>query len=514
MAGKYPVRADAEQRSALVALSHSRDRGEADRARAILLTLSGWTSGQIAQAFGVREDTVRFWRSAFMTGGLEALKTSVAPGPAPVKAERALAVAEEVLSGPVADRPNWTLPRLADEIETRAGVTVLHGSGSRAHRPLPRPGSGDADGLRASQLQHAVQDLDRHVHLSRPTLIRTRAQPVPDHALEPADGGLGPGARVVARGLLPAHPALLGDEVQVAVPLRRRGLGRGAGHGGRARRNDDVRARVALGHGGVDALLVVRAVRREGGDRVRDLVQQGADLGGIVFVAVGQGGGHDPAGLGVHAEMELPPRPAPLGAVLLHQPLARAVELQPRAVDQQVHGAGIAASAAIGTVAARLRPRHLQRLGPAAQGGVVRHGGVEPEQADDGADQPFGLPVRQPEHGLERQRRQDRQVGILGLPAPARAPPGLPRLVRKPDRQAAAPAQALVVIAPVRDLALLLRDVVASVLVQLEGQGGHPGSDGGLPCYLDRAPGATRGIPATTCPGSDGGPPCYLDRTP
>src|SRR4051794_27859284 len=38
--------------------------------------------------------------------------------------------------------------------------------------------------------------MDRHVHLSRPTLIRTRAQPVPDHALEPADGGLGPGARL------------------------------------------------------------------------------------------------------------------------------------------------------------------------------------------------------------------------------------------------------------------------------------------------------------------------------
>src|ERR1044071_1932295 len=115
MAGKSPVTADAEQRSALVALSHSRDRGEADRARAILLTLSGWTSGQIAQAFGVREDTVRFWRSAFMTGGIEALKKSTAPGPAPVKAERALVVAEEGLSGPVADRSNWTLPRLADD---------------------------------------------------------------------------------------------------------------------------------------------------------------------------------------------------------------------------------------------------------------------------------------------------------------------------------------------------------------------------------------------------------------
>jgi len=124
MAGKSPVTVDEEQRQGLLALSHSRDRGEADRARAILLTLSGWTSGQIAQAFGVREDTVRFWRSAFMTSGIEALKKSTAPGPAPVKAERALVVAEEILSCPGADRPNWTLPRLADEIETRAGVRI------------------------------------------------------------------------------------------------------------------------------------------------------------------------------------------------------------------------------------------------------------------------------------------------------------------------------------------------------------------------------------------------------
>src|SRR5690242_11977056 len=143
MAGKSPVTADAEQRSALVALSHSRDRGEADRARAILLTLSGWTSRPIAQAFGVREDTVRFWRSAFMAGGLEALKKSIAPGPAPVKAERALVVAAEVLSGPVADRPNWTLPRLADEIERRAGVRI---SCSRLSVVLRQRGISAGDG--------------------------------------------------------------------------------------------------------------------------------------------------------------------------------------------------------------------------------------------------------------------------------------------------------------------------------------------------------------------------------
>ena len=143
MAGKSPIVATEDQRRALMALSRSRERGEADRARAILLTLSGWTSGQIAEAFGVREDTVRVWRSTFMTGGIEALKTAVAPGPAPVKAERALAVAEEVLSRPVGDRPNWTLPRLADEIERRAGLRI---SPSRLSVVLRQKGISAGDG--------------------------------------------------------------------------------------------------------------------------------------------------------------------------------------------------------------------------------------------------------------------------------------------------------------------------------------------------------------------------------
>jgi transposase len=126
MAGKSPVVADEEQRHALAGLARSRDRGEADRARAILLTLSGWTSPAIAAAFGVREDTVRLWRGAFMAGGVAALRTCVPPGPAPTKAERALAVADDLLAAPVADRPNWTLSRLADEIERRAGLRISH----------------------------------------------------------------------------------------------------------------------------------------------------------------------------------------------------------------------------------------------------------------------------------------------------------------------------------------------------------------------------------------------------
>src|SRR5882672_2976952 len=124
MGGKSPIVASDEQRVALTALAGSRDRGEADRARAVLLTLSGWSSPQIAEAFGVREDTVRLWRSDFGRGGVDALKASIAPGLPPVKSETALRVVTPLLEEPVADRPNWTIARLRAEIEAREGVRI------------------------------------------------------------------------------------------------------------------------------------------------------------------------------------------------------------------------------------------------------------------------------------------------------------------------------------------------------------------------------------------------------
>src|SRR5438105_14828411 len=111
MAGQSPISVTDMERGALMARASSGERGEADRARAVLLTLAGWTSPSIAEAFGVREDTVRLWRSDFMRHGAGALKTSVAPGPAPVKSEAALRVATPLLEAPVADRRNWTLSR-------------------------------------------------------------------------------------------------------------------------------------------------------------------------------------------------------------------------------------------------------------------------------------------------------------------------------------------------------------------------------------------------------------------
>jgi transposase len=142
MAGKSPVEASEEQCGALRALAHSRDRGEADRARAILLTLAGWTSQRIAQAFGVREDTVRLWRSDFARGGVAALKATVAPGPVPLKTEAALRVVTPLLEAPVADRPNWTIARLRAEIEARAGVNISRSQLSKALRKKTSAGGG------------------------------------------------------------------------------------------------------------------------------------------------------------------------------------------------------------------------------------------------------------------------------------------------------------------------------------------------------------------------------------
>ena len=133
MSGRSSLGAGAEQGAALRELATSPVRGEADRARAVLLTLAGWTAPQIAEAFGVGEDAVRRWRVLFARGGVDALRSTLAPGPSPERGERARACAREILAAPVQDRPNWTLPRLRARanrhgdfagIEARTGVRV------------------------------------------------------------------------------------------------------------------------------------------------------------------------------------------------------------------------------------------------------------------------------------------------------------------------------------------------------------------------------------------------------
>src|SRR3954471_10006896 len=69
MPGKSKLTADAAERAVLRALSKSEERDEADRARAILLTLEGRHAGEIAAVLGVHVSTGRNWRGFFTSGG-------------------------------------------------------------------------------------------------------------------------------------------------------------------------------------------------------------------------------------------------------------------------------------------------------------------------------------------------------------------------------------------------------------------------------------------------------------
>src|SRR3954464_909642 len=72
MAGKSKLTADGAEQAVLRDLSKSEHRGEADRARAILLTLEGRRAGEIAAVRGVHISTVRNWRGYFAHGGAAA----------------------------------------------------------------------------------------------------------------------------------------------------------------------------------------------------------------------------------------------------------------------------------------------------------------------------------------------------------------------------------------------------------------------------------------------------------
>ena len=84
--------------------------------------------------FHAREDTVRLWRSDFTNGGIDALKASIASGLVPVKADAALRVAGPLLAAPVANRTNWTLARLAEEIQRQEGIAISRSQLSKVLR--------------------------------------------------------------------------------------------------------------------------------------------------------------------------------------------------------------------------------------------------------------------------------------------------------------------------------------------------------------------------------------------
>src|SRR6516165_3894280 len=316
----------------------------------------------------------------------------------------------------------------------------------------------DTDGERATQLQHAVHDMHGDGDLGGATLVVSNAQSITDYSLVPPDGGLNAAALVVARHLLPADPALLGNTLEMAVTLCGFGFSRFARHRRGARRHHNHGVGITVSDRAIDAVLVVGAVTGERDQGPFHLVQQRAGLGGVVDVVRRQCRGDDLPSVGIHADMKFPPGATGLGAVLLSQPFACTAQLQSGAIDQQVHWLRL-------SPAAGAQSRYVQRLRSPAESGVVGNCQGESEEPDDRTDQPFRLAQGEPKHGSQRQRRQDRQRRIASLSASRRPGCGFPTVncrVTEPNRQARALSETRVIRRPVGHLALLLRNVVTT----------------------------------------------------
>ena len=144
--------ASSEQLRALQELACSERRDEADRARAIMLSVNGWTSGQIARAFGVTPDSVRRWRSWFAGAGVDGLRAVERTGREAAKSQAAGAIVGELLAVPVTDRPNWTLPRLQAEIARQSEVTISKSQLSKTLKKTASAGDGPATACAADKM--------------------------------------------------------------------------------------------------------------------------------------------------------------------------------------------------------------------------------------------------------------------------------------------------------------------------------------------------------------------------
>jgi transposase len=124
MPGKSKLTADAAEQATLRDLSKSEQRGEADRARAILLTLQGRRAGEIAATLGVHVSTVRNWRGYFAHGGIAGLRRRKAPGRQATIGPHAGAIAATILNEDTRHDGGWTLGRLCAEITRRGGPAI------------------------------------------------------------------------------------------------------------------------------------------------------------------------------------------------------------------------------------------------------------------------------------------------------------------------------------------------------------------------------------------------------
>src|SRR3954465_5132731 len=155
MPGKSTLTADAAERAALRALSKSEQRGEADRARAILLTLEGRRAEEIAAVLGVHVSTVRNWRGYFIQihGRGAGMRRRPRPGQQAKIGPHAGAIAAAILDEDTRHDGGWTLPRLCAEIARRGGPAISPRWLSHQLRQRGLPGVGRATPSKGARTQ-------------------------------------------------------------------------------------------------------------------------------------------------------------------------------------------------------------------------------------------------------------------------------------------------------------------------------------------------------------------------
>ena len=139
--------------------------------------------------------------------------------------------------------------------------------------------------------------------------------------------------------------------------------------------------------------------------------------------------------------------------------------------------------------------------GPAAEGGVVGHGQVQPHQLEERAGEPLGGPQGEVVDGPEGQQALDGQVAVLELGPPLGRPlvsPRPERLLIDPEGERAPADQGVVVLLPVADAVGGLRGGLASGHRGCGGQGSGEGCGSGRSPQYTEVHWAAEALRATT----------------
>src|SRR5215204_7036600 len=157
MPGKSKLTADAAERATLRDLSKSEQRGEADRARAILLTLERRRAEEIAAVLGVHISTVRNWRGYFVHGGVAGMRRRPRPGQQAKIEPHAGAIAAAILAEDTRHDGGWTLGRLCAEIARRGGPAISPRWLSHQLRQRGLPSDGRATRSKGARTQRRLR---------------------------------------------------------------------------------------------------------------------------------------------------------------------------------------------------------------------------------------------------------------------------------------------------------------------------------------------------------------------